>query len=65
MIEQEAVNFLPKDIEFKSIFVVQLFYAIYSLTTHELAKSTAYREHHKLQAESRSLKSWKSAIYAD
>jgi hypothetical protein len=42
-----------------------LFAAIYPLASRELAKSTAYREYHKLQAASRSLKPWKFNIFIE
>ena len=54
-----------KFLNFSYLRTEKLFAAIYPLASVELAESTAYQEHHKLHAESRSLKSWKSAIYAD
>jgi hypothetical protein len=54
-----------KRLNFRHLRTGKLFTAIYPLASVELAESTVYQEHHKLQAEPRSLKSWKSAIYAE
>jgi hypothetical protein len=55
MVAQNSMNF-------RHLRTAKFFTAIYSLASVELAKSTAHQEHHKLQADSRSLKPCKSAI---
>jgi hypothetical protein len=54
-----------KRLNFRHLRTGKLFTAIYPLASVELAKSTAYREHHKLQAEFRSLKPWKFNIFIE